>query len=176
MKIVIALLLASSLFVHSELLGRSAPELKVDSWVHLPKGSTVGPSLQKDWKGKVVYLYFFQSWCPGCHSSGFPTLKTLQEQFSGNPEVKFATVQTVFEGFSTNTEEAAKKIVERYKLQNMPVGQSGSPENRSKVMRAFQTRGTPWTVIIGKDGKVAFEGFHFKPKQGEALIEQLLKK
>lgn len=30
-------------------------------------------------------------------------------------------------------------------------------------------------VIIGKDGKVVFEGFHIKPKEGQALIEKLLK-
>lgn len=175
MRIIPFLLLASSLFAHAGVLGKPAPELRVDKWVNLPEKTKKGPLLHKDWKGKVVYLYFFQSWCPGCHSSGFPTLKNLEGKFRKNPDVKFATVQTVFEGFSTNNEAAAKKIVERYQLQNIPVGQSGSHEARSKVMAAFQTRGTPWTVIIGKDGKVAFEGFHLKPEEGQALINKLLK-
>lgn len=89
--------------LQAEMLGKPAPELKVDQWVNLPKDLKAGPTLREGWKGKVVYLYFFQSWCPGCHSSGFPTLQALKEEFGENEEVEFAAVQTVFEGFLTNT-------------------------------------------------------------------------
>jgi hypothetical protein len=43
------------------ILGKSAPELHVDSWVSLPKGEKAGPTLES-LKGKITYLYFFQSW------------------------------------------------------------------------------------------------------------------
>ncbi len=158
----------------AQLIKKPAPELKVDQWVSLPKGQKDGPNLQKDWKGKVIYLYFFQSWCPGCHSSGFPTLQALKKEFADDPGVEFAAVQTVFEGFSTNTVAAAKRIVARYKLQDIPVGQSGTPEKRSAVMRDFKTRGTPWTVVIDQKGKVVFEGFHLKPEPAKKLLMSLL--
>ena len=90
--------------------GKSAPHLKVDEWVSLPKGQKTGPKLD-DLKGKVIYLYCFQSWCPGCHSSGFPTLQKVIKEFGDDPDVAILTVQTVFEGFGTNTTDAAKKIV-----------------------------------------------------------------
>lgn len=52
------------------ILGQRAPEWDVRQWFNLPDGKdTVDLG---DYKGKVVYLYCFQSWCPGCHSSGFP--------------------------------------------------------------------------------------------------------
>ena len=35
-----------------------------------------------DFRGKVVYLYFFQSWCPGCHRHGFPTLQAMSKHFA----------------------------------------------------------------------------------------------
>lgn len=149
-------------------------KLDVDQWVHLPKGQTTGPSIEEDWKGKVIYLYFFQSWCPGCHSSGFPTLQTLLKKYGDNDQVEFAAVQTVFEGFHTNTPQAAKRIVERYKLHAIPVGQSGTPHKESVVMEDFKTRGTPWTVIIDPKGNVVYSHFHLKADKGSQLIDQLL--
>ncbi|RLE25610.1 MAG: hypothetical protein DRJ65_07355 [Acidobacteria bacterium] len=35
-----------------------------------------------DFRGKVVYLFFFQHRCPACHKHGFPTLKAVSERFS----------------------------------------------------------------------------------------------
>lgn len=163
-----------TLVVPLVLSARTTPELRVDSWVHLPEGMAEGPTLHKDWANKVVYLYFFQSWCPGCHSSGFPTLQAMLKEFGDHPEVRIAAVQTVFEGFQTNTVEAAEKIVERYKLQAIPVGQSGTTHSESKVMRDFHTRGTPWTVIIGPDGEIAYTEFHISPAEGSILIKKLL--
>lgn len=169
------ILLALLTPLSADVTKKTAPELKVDQWVNLPKGRTTGPTLHKEWKGKVVYLYFFQSWCPGCHSSGFPTLQSLKKEFSKNPEIEFAAVQTVFEGFSTNTPAAAKKIVKRYDLQDIPVGQSGSAQKKSAIMRDFKTRGTPWTVVIDKKGRIVFQGFHLKPDEGKKLLNSLLK-
>jgi len=61
------------------IVGQQAPKWETSKWVGLPTGKK---SLDiKDVKGKVTYLYFFQSWCPGCHSRGFPTLKALEEKF-----------------------------------------------------------------------------------------------
>ena len=154
--------------------GRQAPELREVTWVNLPEGRKQGPKLREEWKGEVVYLYFFQSWCPGCHSSGFPTLKALSEEFGDREGIRFAAVQTVFEGFGTNTEEAARRIVKKYGLQKMPVGHSGARGKDSRVMRDFQTRGTPWTVVIGKDGVVRFEGFHLRVEEGKKLLAKLL--
>lgn len=149
-------------------------ELQVDEWVHLPDGLDQGPSLKTDWEGKVVYLYFFQSWCPGCHSSGFPTLKALLNTYEDQENIRFAAVQTVFEGFHTNTPEAAQEIVERYGLHSIPVGQSGTADARSKVMRDFKTRGTPWTVILDSRGEVVYSGFHLDVEKGKRIIEGLL--
>ncbi len=154
-------------------LAAESLELRVDKWVHLPEGDEDGPSLQADWKGKVIYLYFFQAWCPGCHSSGFPTLRALLDIYGDNEGIRFAAVQTVFEGFHTNTADAAREIVKRYDLQSIPVGQSGLPGKDSKVMRDFKTRGTPWTVIINPEGEVIYSGFHLDVVQGKQIIEGL---
>lgn len=151
-------------------LDAPAPAWNVDTWFNLPKGKT---SLDlADYKGKVVYLYGFQSWCPGCHSVGFPTLQKLIEKFDKADDVAFVAVQTTFEGFDTNTATAAKKTGERYKL-SIPIGHSGSQSKRSGLMRAYKAGGTPWTIVIDKDGVVRYNDFHITPEQGEKLINAL---
>ena len=42
------------------IVGKQAPSWSVSKWFNLPKGTE---SLDvKDYRGKVVYLFFFQSW------------------------------------------------------------------------------------------------------------------
>ncbi len=155
------------------ILGKKAPRLGVEKWFNLPDGKDSFDI--SELRGKVVYLYGFQSWCPGCHRYGFPTLNKLIDHYENNDEVAFVAVQTVFEGFGTNTVEAAKSTANRYAL-TIPVGHSGSPAKRSAVMQRYRTGGTPWTVVIGRDGVVQYNDFHIQPRQAIALIDRLLKK
>lgn len=155
------------------ILGKKAPTINVDKWVSLPKGSKA--PTPESLKGKVIYLYCFQSWCPGCHSSGFPTLQQVSKHFKDDKDVQFLTIQTVFEGFGTNTQAKALATAKRYQLTGIPVGHSGSKQKRSDIMSSFRTRGTPWTIIIGKDGIVKYNAFHIKPESAIKLINQLKK-
>ena len=153
------------------LIGKSAPKWEAEEWKNLPKGKN---SLSaEDFKGKVVYLYNFQSWCPGCHSHGFPTLAELVKKYKDDDTVAFATIQTVFEGGHVNTPEAAWRTAKKFKL-DIPVGHSGGADGESsKVMEAYQTRGTPWTVIIDPDGKVRYSDFHISVKEASRIIDHL---
>ena len=72
--------------------GRKAPSWGVGQWINLPPGTDsidVG-----DFQGKVVYLYGFQSWCPGCRRYGFPTLTKLLGEYDDAEDVAFVAVQT----------------------------------------------------------------------------------
>ena len=156
------------------LVGKAAPKWEVDKWYQLPAGKT---SLDiADLKGKVVYIYCFQSWCPGCHKYGFPTLQALTKKYAGDKDVVFVAMQTVFEdrktGDPVNTFENLKKIAKKYGLK-IPFAQSGDRENKSKIMKAYKTRGTPWTIIIDKKGVIRFANFHTKPDKAATLIDKL---
>lgn len=155
------------------ILGEKAPPILVDQWVSMP-ARTAAPT-PASLKGKVVYLYCFQSWCPGCHSSGFPTLKKVSTYFQFDKSIQFIAVQTAFEGFNSNTEEQALSVAKKYHLTRMPIGHSGSKSKRPDIMSSFKTRGTPWTIIIGRDGIVKYNGFHIEPKAAIALINDLKK-
>jgi thiol-disulfide isomerase/thioredoxin len=167
----LALFVSSNADARRGIQGQKAPALDVSHWFNLPQGTDrvdVG-----DLRGKVVYLYFFQSWCPGCHKRGFPTLATLSKRFKGDKDVAFVAIQTVFEGYDTNTVRKAKTTADRYGL-TCPVGHDGGEDGkRSSLMRRYRSGGTPWVVVIDKLGVVRFNSFHIDPKKGERLIRTL---
>ena len=153
------------------ILGKPAPSWIVDNWTNLPADAeSINVS---DYQGKVIYLYCFQSWCPGCHKYGFPTLQKLIAFYKDNKKVEFVAVQTTFEGYHTNTFESAKRTAKQYEL-DIPIGHSGTAGKRSQLMRDYRTGGTPWTVIIDQNGIVRYNDFHIKVAQAADLIDKLI--
>ncbi len=155
------------------IVGQTAPSWQgIETWFQLPKGKKALDV--SDFKGKVVYLYCFQSWCPGCHSRGFPTLKHVHHQFGGQSDVVFVAIQTVFEGFTTNTASRALSTVQDFGL-DIPTGHDPGPsDGGSLVMRRYRSGGTPWTILIDKKGVVRFNGFRLSPDQARAQVEALI--
>lgn len=154
------------------IVGRSAPAWTVDAWHNLPAGQA---SLDIDeLRGKVIYLFCFQSWCPGCHSHGFPTLQAVHERFGVRDDVAFVAVQTVFEGFASNTVHDGRRTMEELGL-TIPWAQAEGKDHASPaLMRAYRTGGTPWTVIIDPSGVVRWNGFGIRPEDAIAVVEKLL--
>lgn len=143
--------------------GYMAPELALDYWID-GNGEPSSFSVHEA-KGKWVFLKCFQNWCPGCHSSGFPTLKAFSDEFHGHPKVAIAGIQTVFEGYLTNTVDAVRELQLRYDL---PIVMGHDPGNREthdvpSTMRNYRTGGTPWLILINPDGVVVYNGFHVDP-------------
>jgi thiol-disulfide isomerase/thioredoxin len=153
--LLLSLLFSLNLFALG-IQGQKAPSFGVDTWLQTNGKSSLDVEA---YKGKVLYVYGFQAWCPGCHSHGFPTLQKLSKHYKNDDKVAFVAIQTVFEGFMVNSVNAAKDIIKKYSL-TMPVGHSGSSDNRSQFMNNYQSGGTPWTVIIDKNGTVRFNDFH----------------
>ena len=156
------------------ILGQEAPEVWAAQWQNLDLGETTFDVHR--YHGKVVYLFFFQSWCPGCHSRGFPTLQAIARHYAHDSDVKFAVVQTVFEGFGSNTSQQAWSTMKRLGLA-LPIGHDPGPRgHRSLTMERYRSGGTPWIVIIGPDGVVRFNGFNIKVDKAIGLINELMPK
>lgn len=155
------------------ILGQLAPSWEVDEWMQLPKEKKTLDI--QDFKGKVLYLYAFQAWCPGCLKHGFPTLYALSQHYKDDPNVAFVGIQTTFEGHNYNTFSKIPGLIERFHLQGIPMGQSGSRWQGSSVMKNYRTGGTPWTIIIDKQGRVRFNHFHIEKDQAIQGIDILKK-
>ena len=149
------------------IVNKPAPPLSGVQWI-----GDAANDAPKITRGEVTYLFFFQSWCPGCHSHGFPTLKKLEAEFKD--DVNFIAVQTVFEGFSTNTKQRAERDVKSFGL-DIPVGHDGSQSKPSPLLRRFRGGGTPWTIIIDKNGVIRFNGFRLQQSQGKEMLKMLIK-
>ncbi len=151
--------------------GQVAPNWEIAQWYNLPPGkSTLERS---NYLGKVLYLYCFQSWCPGCHSHGFPTIKAVRDHFKGDLAVDFIAIQTVFEGFDINTFERLRETSHQYDL-DIPFGHDPGPGGqRSLVMQRYRTGGTPWTILIDQKGVVRFNDFQAQPDQIQQIVTDL---
>ena len=151
--------------------GSQAPDWGVNIWFNLPEENQ-RIDLQS-FPNRIVYLYCFQSWCPGCHSHGFPSLLNVMEKFKDSPDVAFVAVQTVFEGFEVNTAERALETAGEYQLA-IPVGHDPGPDGRrSLIMQRYRTGGTPWIIVIDSQGTVRFNDFHVEVYQMTDLINRL---
>lgn len=153
------------------IVGRKAPNWDVERWFNLPEG--VDKLDVRDFRGKVVYVLCFQSWCPGCHTRGFPTLQKMIERYKGQSTVAFVAVQTTFEGFSVNSAKVAETVGQQYDLK-IPIGHTGSDGKRSGLMERYRTGGTPWVIVIDRNGVVRFNDFHLPLEDGAKLIDRLV--
>lgn len=153
--------------------GQFAPDIKLDYWID-HNGEAAEFSVLEQ-RGKWVLLKCFQNWCPGCHSSGFPTLQKFSAEFHDHPKVAIAAIQTVFEGFGSNTQDDVRKLQLRYDL---PITMGHDPgdrnaddgDHRSQTMKLYRTGGTPWLILINPQGMVVYN--HFRVDD-EELIEYI---
>lgn len=140
--------------------GEVAPELQVDYWIDAD--GKPGSFSIKESTGKWTFLKCFQNWCPGCHKHGFPTLKAFSDRFHDNPKVAIAGIQTVFEGYTSNTQEAVRELQLRYELPIVMGHDPGDPKAHThpSTMKNYRTGGTPWLILIDPQGTVVYNHFH----------------
>lgn len=153
--------------------GKKAPELHVPHWL----SNTDGELRLDDIDEPIIYLFSFQSWCPGCHHHGFPALRSVRAGLIAQglaDRVRFVVVQTAFEGRDDNTADAAKRSMKEHDLADIALGHdSGDPP---RLMVDYRAGGTPWTVIIGPrpDRTVLFNDFHVDADNAVLAIDQTL--
>lgn len=155
--------------------GRPAPEFGFDEWIDA-NGEKTDPIRLADYDGKLKVIYCFQSWCPGCHSAGFPTLKRLVGEFGDTDKIEFFVVQTVFEGFEENPYEKIVETQKQYDLK-IPFGHDpgdGAQHPRSTIMEQYRTGGTPWFIFVDRNNNVVSNGFHIDADRAiEYLNEEI---
>jgi thiol-disulfide isomerase/thioredoxin len=141
--------------------GQSAPNWNVPIWIDV-NGEKTNEVKLSDYKGKFKVVYCFQSWCPGCHSVGLPSLKKMVDALKDNNKVAFVAIQTVFEGKNANTFEKLKETQKKYELK-IPFGQdngNNATNGISAIMYNYHTGGTPWFIFIDENDNVIFNDFH----------------
>jgi thiol-disulfide isomerase/thioredoxin len=103
----------------------------------------------KDYRGRVVYLDFWASWCGPCRQS-LPALDKLQQEYSPQDFVVLAI------NLDEQNEDALA-FLEQY-----PVSYTVLTEKTGKTQRAYELVGLPSSVLIDQRGEIIgmFQGFH----------------
>ena len=154
------------------IVGTIAPELTMDNWINSDGEILTQPLRLADFSQQVKIIYCFQHWCPGCHSTGFPTLKRITDQYSNlvhDRKLSCLAVQTVFEGYEQNTANKLRETQFRYKLK-IPFAQDEQRPTPS-MMKDYRTGGTPWFIFINQTNHVIFNNFRIDLEHAAQLIE-----
>jgi len=96
-----------------------------------------------DWRGKVVFLNFWATWCKPCEEE-MPSMQGLYEYLEGKP-FEIVAVSVDNEG-----PEVVREFVKRFGL-TFPV----LHDRRGKVKELYKTTGVPETFIIDQNGVIA---------------------
>ncbi len=120
-------------------------------------------SLQ-DWRGKVVLLNFWASWCPPCVHE-IPSMVALKNRLKGRP----------FEIVAVNLGEPVSDV--RHFLSQHPVNFPVLLDSRGETAKSWQVAAYPTSFIIDRDGRIrlALAGGHdWDEPESVDVIEKLL--
>lgn len=150
-----------------------AKEFEVNLWID-SNGNSAEPIQLIDLKGKFKVLYCFQNWCPGCHSKGLPDLKKMVTALEQKQDIVFLAIQTVFEGFESNTYDKIAKVQKDYDLR-IPFGHDAGKDDKSvsNIMINYKTGGTPWFIFIDKEDNIVFSDFHLNTAAAIQYLETI---
>ena len=131
-----------------------APELAVSEWLNTPAAITL-----EGLRGKPVFLHSFQLLCPGCVSDALPQVKRI-EQIFGKSDLVIIGIHTVFEHHAAMTPTTLRAFLHEYRITS-PIGIDLADETSDipVTMRRFGMRGTPSSVLIGRDGTILHHAF-----------------
>ncbi len=121
---------------------------------------TVKPVRFADFKGRVVYLDFWASWCAPCKQS-FPFMNEMQAKYGPRG---FSVIGVTVD---QKREDADKFLV------STPANFLVAYDTTGKVAEAYQPKGMPTSFLIGADGKVRAVHVGFKDSNREALEREI---
>jgi thiol-disulfide isomerase/thioredoxin len=98
------------------------------------------PHALADYRGKVVLVNFWATWCEPCRDE-MPSLRTLRERLKGQP----------FEILTVNYGESATRAREFLDRERLDLRVLLDPNQ--EAARAWRVRVLPGSVLVGPDGR-----------------------
>ncbi|WP_316796497.1 redoxin domain-containing protein [Pedobacter agri] len=134
-----------------------------------------------DFKGKVVILDYWATWCGPCVAS-FPGMQKALAKYSSNPNVVFLFVNTWQN--EDNREKVVTDFVAEKKLNFNILYDTKNAKDPSKfdVVSAYKVEGIPTKFIIDGEGNIRFKAVGFSGsddgvvKEIDSMVSLLLPK
>jgi thiol-disulfide isomerase/thioredoxin len=131
------------------LIGSMAPVIQIDEWI-----TSQPPNLS----GRVYILEFWATWCPPCMQS-IPHMIELADKYK-DKAVPFIALST------DRSSEPVKQMVKDKGI-NYYVGMDNGLSGK------YSVRGIPSAFIIGRSGRVAWQGHPMSPDFETAIVNAL---
>ena len=113
-----------------------------------------------EFRGSVVYLDFWASWCAPCRQS-FPWMQTMQDAY-GAEGLRVVAVNV--DQYRADAEQFLAKFNPKFDVRFDPQGE---------VAARFKIQGMPTGVIIDRHGALRYTHIGFRPMDGAAYEDQL---
>lgn len=122
-----------------------------------------------DFKGKVVYIDVWATWCGPCQNE-IPYMTKLEEEYKDNKNIVFMSV-------SVDNIKDYQKWKNMIKEKQMKGVQLFSGDKSDDIMDAYKIKGIPRFILVGKDGNLITSNSP-RPSSSEIrpLINDALKK
>jgi len=117
-----------------------------------------------EFRGSVVLLDFWATWCPACRRE-LPELNKLYRQYQGNSKVSFWAVDVLKNG---DTPQKAREFMQKFGY-TLPVATAG--EKSLQAFDSLKLEGYPALIIIDKSGRIRL--VHSGYDGSERLREEL---
>lgn len=133
-------------------VGDAAPSFSFE----IEKGKQVNIS---DYKGKLVLINLFATWCPPCNVELPLVQKQIWEKHSSNPGFAF---------FVFGREEGWDKLVpyKEKKQFTFPI----LPDVDRSIFKHFATQSIPRNIIIDENGKIIYQSIGYSEKEFSAMV------
>lgn len=114
------------------------------------------------YKGKIVLLNFFATWCPPCRLELPRVQKEIWEKYKDNP--KFAL-------FVFGREQGWDKVLPFKETNNytFPI----LPDEGRKIFSLFATQSIPRNVVLDENGKIIYQSIGYSEKDFAELLKVL---
>lgn len=115
--------------------------------------------------GKVIMVNFFATWCPPCNIE-LPVLqKKVWEKYKDNPDFVLIILGR------EHSDSEVRSFVEK-KGFTMPF----APDPKREIFSLYATQNIPRNVIIGRDGKIIFQGTGYSEEEFTEIENMLAEK
>ena len=118
-----------------------------------------------DFKGKVVYIDIWATWCGPCKGE-IPYMGKLEEEFKDNSNMVFMSV-------SIDAQKDQQKWKDMVKEKQMKGVQLFAGSRADDIAKPYKVKGIPRFILVGKDGNLISSE---APRPSSAEIRPLLKK
>ncbi len=146
--------------------------LPVFSWAGLMNQSAPGFTLNdingrsvslSDFKGKVVFIDFWASWCPPCKVE-FPELMKLMQRYSG---ADVALLAVNVDQKRSYTDDFLKKFP------GIPLNFHLLLDSEAKVIKTYNASAMPTSFVLDKNGVIRYIHFGYRETDQKKWIEEI---